>query len=101
MGNGFDPVSGAFTAPRSGVYVFNFHALTQVYFCKVNFANWKNAYNLKKIFKYQDGRATYVKVVHNGKNVAGAYRRHEGEGDESSPGSVNVSLAFRFWIIIR
>ncbi len=34
LGNGFDPVTGAFKAPRPGVYVFNFHALTQVTYFK-------------------------------------------------------------------
>jgi hypothetical protein len=38
-GNGFDASTGVFKAPRSGLYNFAFHALTQ------------------------DGRATYVKVL--------------------------------------
>merc|ERR1712066_853570 len=31
----------------------------------------------------RDGTATYIKIMHNERNVGGAYRRHEGEGDES------------------
>ena len=67
-GNGLDPATGIFQAPRPGVYHFTFHALTQ------------------------DGRATYVKIVHNGKNVGGTYRRHEGEGDENHETNINVSF---------
>ena len=67
-GNAFDPETGIFRAPRSGIYSFTFHALTQ------------------------DGRATYVKLVHNGKNVGGTYRRHEGEGDENHDVNANVSF---------
>jgi hypothetical protein len=33
----------------------------------------------------------FPKIVHNGKNVGGAYRRHEGEGDESHEANINVS----------
>lgn len=58
VGDAFNAETGKFYAPVKGVYSFTFHALTQ------------------------DGTATYVKIVQNGRNVAGAYRRHEGEGDE-------------------
>jgi len=58
VGDAFDVTTGFFTAPYAGIYGFNFHALTR------------------------DGSATYVKIQRNEENVGGAYRRHEGEGDE-------------------
>lgn len=64
-GHGLNISNGIFTAPIAGTYAFHFHALTR------------------------DGTATYIKFMHNGRNVGGAYRRHEGEADENheeSPG---------------
>jgi len=58
VGDAFNVTNGIFTAPYAGIYAFNFHALTR------------------------DGSATYVKIQRNNENVGGAYRRHEGEGDE-------------------
>jgi len=58
VGEAFNVTNGIFTAPFDGIYAFNFHALTR------------------------DGSATYVKIQKNNENVGGAYRRHEGEGDE-------------------
>jgi len=58
IGGAFDPSTGLFIAPVSGVYSFSFHGLTY------------------------DGTATHIKIMKNGENVGGAYRRHEGEGDE-------------------
>jgi len=59
VGDAFNVTTGFFTAPYAGIYGFNFHALTR------------------------DGSATYVKIQRNEENVGGAYRRHEGEGDET------------------
>ena len=56
-----------FTAPIAGAYAFHFHALTR------------------------DGTATYIKLMHNGRNVGGAYRRHAGEADENHEESLHVS----------
>ena len=56
-----------FTAPIAGAYAFHFHALTR------------------------DGTATYIKFMHNGRNVGGAYRRHAGEADENHEESLHVS----------
>ena len=69
-GHGLNITSGIFTAPITGTYAFHFHALTR------------------------DGTATYIKFMHNGRNVGGAYRRHEGEADEDheSLGGSKVSL---------
>ena len=58
-GHGLNISTGVFTAPIAGVYAFHFHALTR------------------------DGTATYIKIMHNGRNIGGAYRRHEGEADEN------------------
>jgi len=58
IGGHFDPSNGQFTAPVAGIYSFSFHGLTY------------------------DGTATHIKIMKNGENVGGAYRRHEGEGDE-------------------
>jgi len=58
IGNAFDPQTGKFVAPLKGVYSFSFHGLTY------------------------DGTATHIKIMKNNENVGGAYRRHEGEGDE-------------------
>ena len=58
IGNAFDETTGKFIAPVSGIYSFSFHGLTY------------------------DGTATHIKIMKNGENVGGAYRRHEGEGDE-------------------
>ena len=61
-----------------GIYSFSFHALTQ------------------------DGSATYVKLTHQYVNgteraVAGAYRRHEKEGDEMSKTPVSHSFKEMFF----
>lgn len=68
VGNAMDIGTGIFTAPYVGTYAFNFHALTR------------------------DGTATYVKMMHNGRNVGGAYRRHEGEGDEDHESDVRITF---------
>ena len=65
IGDAFNAKTGEFIAPLKGVYAFSFHGLTM------------------------DGTATYVKIVQNGRNVGGAYRRHEGEGDEEHDSLVN------------
>ncbi len=67
-GHGLNISSGLFTAPYPGTYAFNFHALTR------------------------DGTATYVKIMKNGRNVGGAYRRHEGEGDETHETNQSVLI---------
>ena len=67
VGDGFNVSNGVFTAPYAGIYAFNFHALTR------------------------DGSATYVKIQRNDENVGGAYRRHEGEGDEMHENTEAVS----------
>lgn len=69
VGGAFDPSTGLFTAPVEGVYSFSFHGLTY------------------------DGTATHIKIMKNGENVGGAYRRHEGEGDEEHPSLVNPDKA--------
>ncbi|CAF2740629.1 C1QL [Lepeophtheirus salmonis] len=50
-----------YDAPLPGIYLFSFHALTK------------------------DGQPSYVKLNHNGRNVAGSYRRHEVEMPEGMP----------------
>eukprot|EP00096_Caligus_rogercresseyi_P004154 TRINITY_DN18312_c0_g1_i1.p1 TRINITY_DN18312_c0_g1~~TRINITY_DN18312_c0_g1_i1.p1 ORF type:complete len:314 (-),score=47.53 TRINITY_DN18312_c0_g1_i1:169-1110(-) len=55
VGRGLNPKTGLFVAPLPGIYLFSFHALTK------------------------DGQPAYVKLNHNGRNVAGSYRRHEVE----------------------
>ena len=69
-GNALDPATGEFRAPYPGMYAFNFHSLTR------------------------DGTATYVKIMMNGRNVGGAYRRHEGEGDEAHDSVVRFSVQY-------
>jgi len=65
LGNGLNISTGMFTAPIAGAYAFHFHALTR------------------------DGTATYIKFMHNGRNVGGAYRRHAGEADENHEESLH------------
>ncbi|XP_040575953.1 uncharacterized protein [Lepeophtheirus salmonis] len=61
IGRGLNPHTGIFVAPLPGIYLFSFHALTK------------------------DGQPSYVKLNHNGRNVAGSYRRHEVEMPEGMP----------------
>ena len=76
IGGAFDPDTGKFIAPVKGVYSFTFHGLTQ------------------------DGTATYIKIIQNGRNVAGAYRRHEGEGDEEHESLVSFFPDQSFYYVL-
>ena len=77
LGNGLNISTGMFTAPIAGAYAFHFHALTR------------------------DGTATYIKFMHNGRNVGGAYRRHAGEADENHEESLHVSNAMHALYLLR
>ena len=53
LGNGLNPTTGIFTAPKPGFYFFQFQALAD------------------------DGKASFITIQHNGEVVSSSYRKEE------------------------